>query len=296
MTALLIAATLYLGWAALLFATQRSVMFPARGAALPYLTAGGVPDGVEAVRLPFSGGTVEAWFLRATRPGPSPAVIFAHGNAELMGNAVRDGVRFAGMGASVLLVEYPGYGQSAGSPSRRSIGEVFLAAYDWLAARPDIDSARIAGAGRSLGTGAITDLARHRRLRALVLVSPFLSVAHFARRYLLPGFLARDRFDNLEVVRSFSGPVLLVHGRRDEVIPYGHSERLARASETVELVTLDCGHNDCPPDRTAYEAAIRGFLVRAGVLGPDPGPGETERRAVPASGSFSARAPDPNAP
>jgi len=268
MTALLITAIAYLGWAAFLFATQRRIMYPGAGAAVPYITTGDVPDGVEAVRLPFSGGSVEAWFLGATGPGPSPAVIFAHGNAELVDNALRDAVSFAGKGASVLLVEYPGYGQSDGSPSRRSIGEVFLAAYDWLAARPDIDDERIAGVGRSLGTGAITDLARHRRLRALALVSPFLSVARFARRYLLPGFLAQDRFDNLEVVKSFSGPVLVVHGRWDDVIPHSHGERLARASETAELLSLDCAHNDCPPDWPAYEAALEDFLVRAGVLSP----------------------------
>ena len=103
-------------------------------------------------------------------------------------------------------------------------------------------------------------------MRALVLQSAFTSVAAFARRFLLPGFLARDRFDNLEVVRDFAGPVMLIHGKHDEVIPYSHGVRLARASATVELLSLDCGHNDCPPDWEMYERALEDFLVRAGVL------------------------------
>jgi len=123
--------------------------------------------------------------------------------------------------------------------------------------------------GRSLGTGAITDLARSRPLRALVLQSAFTSIASFATRYLLPGFLARDRFDNLEVLRDYPCPVLLIHGRHDEDIPYSHGERLAGASPTIELLSLECGHNDCPPDWRVWEEALGDFLVRAGVLSSD---------------------------
>lgn len=270
MSVFAIVATIYVGWALLLFTMQRRMMFPGWNAALPYITTGDVPDGVESVRLPFSSGGGEAWFLAAPGHGPAPAVVFAHGNAELIDNGLRDALSLTGLGMSVLLVEYPGYGQSEGTPSRRSIGEVFLAAYDWLTARPDVDGERIVGMGRSLGTGAITDLARVRPLRALVLQSPYVSVAHFARRYLLPGFLARDRFDNLEVLRDFDGPVLLIHGRRDEVIPYSHSERLKRAAPAVELLSLDCGHNNCPPDWAVYVASLEEFLLRAGVLSQGP--------------------------
>jgi len=269
MSLLAIAVMLYLGWATLLFTMQRRMMYPGWNASLPYITTGGVPDGVEFLRLPFSAGSAEAWFLAAPGQGQAPAVVFAHGNAELIENGVRDALSLTGMGLSVLLVEYPGYGQSNGTPSRQSIGEVFLAAYDWLVARPDIDDERIAGMGRSLGTGAITDLARSRPLRALVLQSAFTSIASFGTRYLLPGFLARDRFDNLEVLRDYPCPVLLIHGRHDEVIPYSHGERLGGASPTIELLSLECGHNDCPPDWRAWEEALCDFLVRAGVLSSD---------------------------
>jgi fermentation-respiration switch protein FrsA (DUF1100 family) len=260
---------LYLGWATLLFTMQRRMMYPGWNASLPSITTNGVPDGAEFLRLPFSDGSAEAWFLAPPGQGRAPAVVFAHGNAELIENGVRDALSLTGMGLSVLLVEYPGYGQSDGSPSRQSIGEVFLAAYDWLVARPDIDDERIVGMGRSLGTGAITDLARSRPLRALVLQSAFTSVASFAKQYLLPGFLARDRFDNLDVLRDFPRPVLLVHGSQDEVIPYSHGERLSGVSTTVELLTLECGHNDCPPDWRVWEEALGDFLLRAGVLPAD---------------------------
>jgi len=266
----------YLGWAALLFASQRRMMFPGAGIMLAASGEGRVPPDARQVWLETSGGRVEAWFVPARDTGSAPAVVFAHGNAELIDHGMVDARGLRELGLSVLLVEYPGYGRSGGQPSRASIRETFLAGYDWLAGQGGVDADRIVGMGRSLGSGAITDLATDRPLVALILVSPFTSVAAFAKRYLLPSFVARDRFDNLAVLRRREGPVLLIHGRRDPVIPHAHSERLARASPSAELVSLDCGHNDCPPDRPAYDEVVRSFLVDAGVLHAGPGAGSPD--------------------
>lgn len=262
---LLLGVFAYATWGVLLFVLQHRMMYP--GASFSSVAAERPPpDGVEAVQIPFSGGTAEAWFLPGPQSAVSPAIVFAHGNAEIIDYALRDAVALSDLGAAVLLVEYPGYRRSDGRPSREAIGEVFLAAYDWLAKRPDVDRQRIAGVGRSLGSGAIGDLSLRRPLKAVVLQSPFASVAHFARGYLLPSFLVRDNFDNLAALRRFSGPVLLVHGRRDEIIPFAHSQQLAGVAERAELVGLDCGHNDCPPDWAQYVELLHGFLSRSDFL------------------------------
>lgn len=261
----------YLLWAAALFVMQRSMMFPGASLATS-ATDRSSPQGVESVPIPFSGGTVEGWFVGTSASAPSPAIIFAHGNAEIIDYGLRDALAFSGLGAAVLLVEYPGYRRSDGSPSRESIGEVFLAAYDWLANRSDVDGRRIAGFGRSLGSGAIGDLSRQRPLKALVLQSPFASVAHFARQYRVPSFLIRDDFDNVAAVSDFAGPVLLIHGVDDAIIPFAHSEQLAAISPDVELVPLDCSHNDCPPDWAEFLAVLHDFLQRSGVVSPNTAP------------------------
>ena len=263
------AALLYLGWGLLLFLAQRSILFPGAALSSAHPTGRG-PEGIEVVRVPFSGGEGVAWFIPApgSSEGPGPALLMAHGNAELIDHAAADGRRFAGAGISVLLIEYPGYGHSDGSPSRASIGELFLAAYDLLATRPDVDADRIVGFGRSLGSGAITDLATKRGLRALILQSPFVSTASFAKGYLLPGWLVRDRFDNADALRRFQGPILLFHGTRDRVIPHSHSEQLVSVARNATLVSLECGHNDCPPDPGAFLSVVREFLVRHEVVPP----------------------------
>ena len=259
----------YLGWALLLYTQQRRMLFPGVDLPAPAAIPALPEEGVERVAIPFSAGTAEALFFPAAGSVPdAPALVFAHGNGELISDNIPIARQLADLGVAVLLLEYPGYGRSDGTPSRRAIAEVFLSGFDWLRSREQVNPGRIGGFGCSLGAAAITDLARERPLKALILQSPFLSVAHLARGYLVPGLLVRDRFDNLEVLRRYGGPVLLIHGRRDEIVPHAHSERLAVAAPSAELLSLDCGHNDCPPDPVAYLAVIKRFLEQSGILEP----------------------------
>jgi fermentation-respiration switch protein FrsA (DUF1100 family) len=173
--------------------------------------------------------------------------------------------RVPAMGVGLLLVEYPGYGRSAGSPSQESISETFTRAYDTLAARPDVDPARNVFFGRSLGGGAVCDLAAKRPAAALILMSCFTSVRSFAIRYLAPSFLIRDPFDNLAVVRDYSGPVLVIHGRFDEIIPFGHGNTLHAAARNGKMIAYDAGHNDCPPDWSVFWRDVEEFLKANGI-------------------------------
>ena len=170
------------------------------------------------------------------------------------------------LGVGVLLLEYPGYGRSEGVPTQRSITEAAVRAFDRLVALPEVDPARVIGLGRSLGGGVVCSLARERELAALVLQSSFTRTAAFAGRFLFPPFLVRDPFDNLQVVRQFRGPVLVVHGTEDEVVPYQHGERLSEAASRGTLVSYPCAHNDCPPSWPAFLELVVGFLRREGVM------------------------------
>jgi pimeloyl-ACP methyl ester carboxylesterase len=264
MKILLSALVLYGIYCLALFLFQRQMMFPR------YLLgsgAGAVPEGVVSEWIELSDGRVETWYLPP--PGaktPAPAAVVAHGNGELIDDLPDEFAPLQRMGLGVLMVEYPGYGRSDGAPSQKRIAEVFARAYDRLVDRPEIDPERIVFFGRSLGGGAVCDLTRRRSARALVLVSTFTSARSFARRYLAPGFLVRDPFDNADALKRFSGPVLVVHGRQDEVVGFAHGEALAGAAPRAKLLALNCGHNDCPPDPYRFWGEIERFFLEAGVL------------------------------
>lgn len=258
--ALALGAILVAYWA-LLFLTQRTLMFPAP----PVAGAPARPADAEEVWLPTPAGQVEAWFLppMGAPSGPAPLLVFTHGNGELIDYwpAAFDEPRRWGM--AVLLVEYPGYGRSAGRPSQGSITDAVLAADDWARADPRVDTARVIPYGRSLGGSAAALLASARPVPALILESAFTSARAFARQVGAPGVLVRDPFDTLAAVRRFQGPVLVLHGEADTIVPTDHGRVLAAASPRATLRLLPCGHNDCP---RAW-ADIRRFLEAHGLLG-----------------------------
>lgn len=259
---------LYLTYCSLLFLFQRHILFPRGQIEAPSPMANNISD-LEKIWLDTNEGKVEAWFFPPA-PGhvtePAPAAIFAHGNAELIDFWPGEFKKFALLGIGVLLVEYPGYGRSEGSPSQRSIVETFVAAYDALIARKDVDPSRIVLFGRSLGGGAVCALAAKRPSAALILLSTFTSVRSCASRFLVPGFLVLDPFDNLAVVGSYSGPVLIIHGRNDNLIPHKHGVALYRAARRAKMLTYDCQHNDCPPSWDTFWRDVESFLVDAEII------------------------------
>jgi fermentation-respiration switch protein FrsA (DUF1100 family) len=111
----------------------------------------------------------------------------------------------------------------------------------------------------------VTALAAERPSSALILFSSFTSVRALAARQGLPGFAARDPFDNLAVVQHYPHPVLVIHGKRDRTIPYSHGLALYEAARQGELMALDCDHNGCVDDWAQFWQALRPFLVRAGI-------------------------------
>jgi pimeloyl-ACP methyl ester carboxylesterase len=265
------ALTAYVLYCTVLFFAQRRLMFPRH--LLPVPAPAVSTQGVETLRVPSGGGYVDAWFLgpgRTSAGGRAPAVIVAHGNAEVIDYLPGEFEWIRELGIGVMLVEFPGYGRSQGSPSQESITGAFISAYDMLVERPDVDSSRILLFGRSVGSGAACALAEKRPSAAMVLVSPFTSTRVFANAYFAPGFLVRDPFDNLSTVQGYPNPVLVFHGEYDEIIPFSHGRALAGAAPMGNLIGYPCGHNDFPPDQGRFRRDLSNFLFEAGILSQSP--------------------------
>jgi pimeloyl-ACP methyl ester carboxylesterase len=257
---------LYGVYAAVLFAAQRRMFYPGRR-----IGAVWSPPGTHApnrLSLETSQGPVEAIFLPPARVGSAtrfPALLLAHGNAEVMDDWVDRVQGFRDLGLGVLLVEYPGYGRSAGAPSEGAIREALLVAYDALRGLPGVDPESIVAFGQSLGGGAVCTLVARRPLKAVILLSTFTSARPFAHRYGLPSFLVRDTFDNVAALKGYDGPVLVLHGRSDATIPVTEGRALARASPRATLREYDCAHGCWEPDRLPLWSDLRAFLAESGV-------------------------------
>lgn len=271
-TAVLLAA-LYGCWCAVLFFAQGALIYPRHmvGAAPAESER---PADAEAwwITAP-DGSRVEAWFVRGdgrSAEAPGACVVWLHGNGELIDHNMQGARMYARMGVSVLLPEYRGYGRSGGTPGQAAILHDLSRFLGMLGERPEVDLSRLVLHGESLGTGFAAELASRRAragapVRAMVLNSPFLSVRAMAGRYLVPGFLVRTPLRSDVALRGASWPVLVFHGKRDEVVPFEQGRALAALTPGAEFVELDCGHNDLPPSWPAYAARVRDFLERSGV-------------------------------
>jgi len=220
-------------------------------------------DSGEIWTLATNQGDVEAFFFPAQ--SRAPTVIITHGNAELIDNYRVVGEWYQQQGFTVLIPEYRGYGRSKGTPSKDALVADLIAFYDRLRDHPAVDSTQIYFYGRSLGGAIAAAASRARPPKALVLESSFTSVRQLARERRFPGFLVGDSFDSEAALRLAPFPVLLIHGRSDDIVPVHHIEQMATAIPNSTVLLLDCGHNDCPRSdseivrfyRSVSEASVR---------------------------------------
>ncbi len=202
---------------------------------------------VEGVTFDSRDGTkLYGWWIpakgRIASEGPAPTIIHLHGNA---GN-IRDHEWFTQhlppARFNVFIFDYRGYGQSAPGRLRRS-GLLADAhgALDAVLSREDVDPAKVALYGQSLGGAVgIVLMAERMEIRAGVFETPFASWRGVAASVIggeSPGFFARavawmfisDSQSPLKAIRSIDRPLLLFHGEADDIVPVAHSRQLAEA-------------------------------------------------------------------
>lgn len=225
------------------------------------------PAAIEVTINAADGAKLHGWLVRPAGSEPAPLVLYYAGNAEEashMLEAIGDPVSGDTPGVAWLIVNYRGYGASEGSPSQVSLVADALAGYDYASPLPGIDAKRIFVFGRSLGSGVAVQLAAHRPVRGVILVSPYESLAAVAKRYYwyLPvDWMLKHRFDSIGVAPQMSQPLLCFIAERDDVIPPEHAERLfaAWAGPKRRVLLGGAGHNTTD-SATGFWPAVREFL------------------------------------
>lgn len=236
------------------------------------------PDhlGVPSRQYTFASGdrTLHASFVAA--PDPSgPAVCVFHGDSESLTDwaPVQAMLHAAGIGSFVF--DYSGYGASTGRPSVRNLRQDALAGYlQFIAATPA--AARRHVMGYSLGSGILLDVIG--RLRpspdGAVIGAGFRSArAAAVVTGRVPAWLAwmlPEPWNNAARIRKLRMPLLLIHSRQDQTIPFSHGEylaRMARAPSRLEIFE-DLPHNAAiePAHAQAFWAPVIAYL-QSGDLG-----------------------------
>ncbi|PMR72213.1 alpha/beta hydrolase [Halomonas heilongjiangensis] len=222
----------------------------------------------EPVTLSTEDGlSLDAWWIPADAPRAS--LLFFHGNAGNISHRLASIAQFHRLGLSVLILDYRGYGRSEGSPSEAGTARDARAGWRWLVEEAEAPPGEVVLFGRSLGAAVAAELASsltgEASPAAVILESPFRSVPKLAQRlypFLPARWLVRFDYDTEAYVRRIAAPLLVIHSREDEIIPFAEGRLVfAAAGEPKRLLEIRGGHNtgfvDSEPD---YSAGIDAFL------------------------------------
>lgn len=248
-------------WLGLRWFERANLYFPSRGMEAD---PGRIGLPFEDLRLTADDGTlVTAWFIPLKLD--SPVILFCHGNGGNMSHRLDKLSLLRGAGASVLMFDYRGYGQSAGRPSEQGTYLDAEAAYRWLTENKKVPPRRIVIHGESLGAAVALELALRRPAAGLILESPFTSVVEMGQRifpFLPVKLLVRFRYDNLAKIGRIRCPLLIMHSPSDDIVPYDMGRRLFTAApQPKAFLEMRGSHNEGFLDTgEGYPASIRKFL------------------------------------
>ncbi|MBI4424804.1 MAG: alpha/beta hydrolase [Elusimicrobia bacterium] len=201
----------------------------------------------ETVRLTAADGVaLHGWLVPGERH--APVVLLLHGNGGNISHRAQKAALLRGLGYSVFLLDYRGYGRSEGRPSEQGTYRDAMAAFRYLREVLGVHPNRLVYYGESLGCGVAVDLALRRPPAALILESPFTSVVDMGRLVfpMLPvRWLVFHRYDNLAKIPEVAAPLLVLHSPDDEIVPFEMGRRVYEAArEPKAFAPLRGSHND----------------------------------------------------
>lgn len=226
---------------------------------------------LEAVSVPGKDGKEYKGWLWHNAQAPAGLIIYFGGNGQYAASTLRnyagnEGASQIFQGYNLMMIDYPGYGGSDGTPTEGSIFDMAQATWDYALTRPEVIKDRIVLMGWSLGTGPATMLAAAQQPRGLILLAPFLNGAELLNDYVgAPIFdgngrvLVRNRFESDVYAQETQSQALIIAGKTDSMIPAHQAESLAALYPKHKLVVVEGGHNDVRTDPQAV-SAIYNFL------------------------------------
>jgi len=240
---------------------------------LIYMPFGGSPRlpnniGAQEMAVVASDGTMtEGWHLKSE--GSSVTLLMFHGNAGHRGHRLgwAMAVRRA-LGVGVILTDPRGYGGNRGSPTEKGLYMDGEACLQWAR---EVVGGKIVLYGESIGGGVAVELAkreaeRGRPVDGLILQAAFASlveVASGAYPFLFPDKLLHDRYTNIQKIHKINCPLLIIHGTRDNIVPFDHGRRMyQRAKQPKAMLTVPGGDHNAVVYKAGmeYYAQMESFL------------------------------------
>jgi fermentation-respiration switch protein FrsA (DUF1100 family) len=240
---------LYIGFSVMLYLLQERLVF------LPHMPGRELEASPAMLKLDYEdawiqtgdGEKLHGWFVPAI--GSRGTLLFFHGNAGNISHRLQSLLIFNQLGLDVLMIDYRGYGQSSGQAGEEGTYLDARAAWDYLVEQRKVAPADIVIFGRSLGGAVGAGLAAQPGIRpaGVVIESSFSSGEDMGRRLypVLPvSLITRIRYPVKEFVAEIEAPLLVVHSRDDEIIPFDMAKTVFEAAnEPKAFFEMGGDHN-----------------------------------------------------
>ncbi len=210
-----------------------------------------------------NGEKITGWFV--TGENSRGVVLFCHGNAGNIGHRLESIRIFHELNLDVFIFDYRGYGASDGKPSESNTYEDGEIAWKYLVDERHIDPKKIIVFGRSLGGGVASYIASRFSPGLLILESTFTSLPDVAAPrfpYFPVRLVMNIQYPTLKYLSEVNCPVLIIHSRDDEEIPFSHGQKLyEKAGDLKEFLEIKGTHDEGYKDSSPfYEERLDLFI------------------------------------
>ncbi len=218
--------------------------------------------GLNGQNINFKSGNenLNAWYYK--NPKANYVILLSHGNGGNILYRVALIEMLLESNLSVFAYDYQGYGNSSGTPSLAAVCANGISAYDYLVNDLNYSSDKIILYGESLGTGVSTYIAKHKQYKAIILQSGFCALRKRAMETLpflimYPDFMWPEySLNNLKILQKPHQPLLLIHGKLDDVVGFKHFEELnEKAVPPIDTLILERTNHT-----NIYETARQDFI------------------------------------
>ena len=194
-------------------------------------------------------------------------VIYFHGNAGNIYDRIEEASEIYNMGYDLIISGYRGYGRSSGKPSEKGIYIDGRTVLNYAVNTLNYKHENIYVYGRSLGTTVAVEVSQNIKLGGVILITPLTSSDDFAKEKVgsLLSCFGKGYFQSIKKINNLKSPLLVIHGTKDEVVPYTLGVKLYDAYSGVkEFISINGGgHNNLEfiaPD--IYWNSVKVFLDR----------------------------------
>jgi len=208
------------------------------------------------------GGEINGIYFKV--PNSLGVIYYLKGNSRSIKGWAKFAKDYVGKGFDFFLIDYRGFGKSRGKRTEQKLYSDSQYVYKWLKERYAED--KIVVLGRSFGSGIAARVASWNNPRMLILDSPYYSFANLIKSYagwILPiDWLLRYKIPTNQFLKKMKGPIHIVHGTKDRLIPFKHSKKLADENkENAILHSIEGGRHNNLPEFSQFHNTLYDILT-----------------------------------